>query len=159
MFDNSQCSSYFGRTYELERQVPAFFDYTSNPFVLMTFHTDGTTRAVDNAEEGFRRINSSLGPGPPFSSELGEWRCVGSNKILVHSAVYLFVPIDPAQPSRLLMREFVFNFTSNGEFVHGTHLVREYLVGTFPADPGAHQVNDTTFGPYSCPGRRYRFFK
>ncbi|CAF1399683.1 unnamed protein product [Rotaria sp. Silwood1] len=120
-------------------------------------HKDGTVEVINNRQNSFnqgRGINAQ-----PFTSKLGEWRCVGKNQVVISTADYtLQVPGSPVI-SKLAFLQASLTFTNNGKDLTGTFGYSLYKLGVYPTDPGAQPLPASTVGPYAVTGRRFYFFK
>ncbi|CAF3843901.1 unnamed protein product [Rotaria sordida] len=125
-------------------------------FELLTIHPDGTVNIVDNTESGYTPPGGVT--AQPFSSQLGEWKCVGKNKFHIRTGNYDFQVSGNPAPSKLSFNDILLTFTKDGENLEGKYRFAHYKLGTYPKDPGAQPLPNESYGPYNISGRRFCFF-
>ncbi|CAF5078325.1 unnamed protein product, partial [Rotaria sp. Silwood1] len=80
---NNRCGDLAGVTFQIRINYGSFSAYE-----VVQFHADHTTTSIDNTQNGF---SPQAGVEPqPFSAQLGEWKCVGRNRVEARTANYNF---------------------------------------------------------------------
>ncbi|CAF3906981.1 unnamed protein product [Rotaria sp. Silwood1] len=147
-----QCSTYGGRTYQL--------NVGANGVQLVqsiTLHKDYTAHRIDSTQNG-------VGPTgtveyPPYTALIGEWRCVGRNQVELRFINYDLRVANSSVPASVSETRYTWTFTKDHDHFGGTFQWTLYPIGTDPTRPGTTPSYGGTQGPYNIQsGNRLHFF-
>ena len=145
------CRSYVGNTYQMQINAGIF---VAHEFV--TLESNKVAHAIDSGENG---VSPNVpGSGPPYTSQLGKWRCIGRDRVRIVTVSLNLRRENTSDPFSYSLVKRIWTFSGNGNKVEGTYDYDNYLDGIFPLDPNAQSLPNSTFGPFPTSGRRFDFF-
>ncbi|CAF4898154.1 unnamed protein product [Rotaria sp. Silwood1] len=149
---NNRCGDLAGVTFQIRINYGSFSAYE-----VVQFHADHTTTSIDNTQNGF---SPQAGVEPqPFSAQLGEWKCVGRNRVEVRTANYNFQVTGSSTPSTVVINILILNFIGNSDFVSGTIRFDYFALNSFINKANPRPLPGQSFGPFPVNGRRFNFFR
>ncbi|CAF2926827.1 unnamed protein product [Rotaria sp. Silwood2] len=149
---NNQCGDLGGVTFQIRLDYSTFSAYE-----VVQLHGDGTTTSIDNTENGF---SPQAGvEAQPYSAQLGEWKCLGRNRVEIRTANYNYQVAGSSTPSTLAINYVVLNWAKNSDSAQGTFRFAYFALGSFLTNTKAQPLPGKSFGPYPVIGRRLCFFK
>ena len=151
-YSNSlSCRNYGGKTYQMQI---TYGDFIGSEFV--TLESNNVARANDNTENGI--TPGDVANGVAYTSQQGKWQCIGRDRVRIRTIAFNLRRENTSDPSSYFLVKRIWTFSGSGNKAHGIYNYIYYLDGTFPLDPNAQPLPNSTFGPYPTSGRRFDFF-
>ena len=126
-------------------------------YQVYMFHPDGRVVVGSNTENGIT-AGSAIN-FQPYTTPLGDWKCVGKNQIHIRTTGYNFQVSSSSTASTLYLADILMNFTANCENVSGTFKLWFFPLGSFLTDANKQPSPDLSFRPIPITGRQLCLFE